>query len=71
MKNIIFNFPLLKKLFQEFIDYRWILAFIVIPAIIFIWDINIEYFWLILYYITFIFLVVSGFFKFVKDKTKS
>jgi hypothetical protein len=57
------------SIFQEFIGWKWFSAFLFIPTIIFIWDINIQYFWLILYYISYLFIVVTGFIKFAKDKS--
>ena len=55
-------------LFQEFIGWKWFSAFLFIPTIIFIWDINIDYEWLFSYYIFFLFLIITGFVKFIREK---
>ena len=69
MKRYIQGNPILQRLnelFSEFIGWKWFAAFLIIPTLIFICDINIEYFWLILYYISFISIVAIGFIQFVK-----
>jgi hypothetical protein len=73
MKRYIQENPILQRLnelFSEFIGWKWFAAFLIIPTVIFIWDINIEYFWLILYYVSFLFIVGTGFIQFVKSKSK-
>jgi hypothetical protein len=73
MKRYIQENPILQRLnelFSEFIGWKWFAAFLIIPTVIFIWDINIEYFWLILYYVSFLFIVGTGFIQCVKSKSK-
>lgn len=62
------NFETFKNLFNEFIDWRWIAAFLIIPTIYFILDIYIDYGWMITYYLIFITLIFTGFINFVKNK---
>lgn len=59
------------QIIKNFIDWRWVLAFIIIPTIIFIWDINIDYGWIAAYYIVLIVLIISGIAKYSIDKNKN
>jgi hypothetical protein len=58
------------QIIKDFIDWRWVAAFLIIPTIIFIWDINIDYGWIAAYYIVFIVLIVSGIAKYAIDKNR-
>lgn len=65
---MIKKFKYYKKLFLEFIDLRWIAIFLLFPTLIFMLDVYIDYGWIITYYVIFIFLIVSGYIKFIKDE---
>ena len=58
-------------LLDEFIPLKWIGIFLLIPSLIFIVDIYIDYGWIITYYVIFTILMVTGFIRFIKLKKNS
>jgi len=61
----------LKKLLTDFIDWRWVGVFLLIPTLVIIIDENIMDTWIFIFYVIFAILIVSGFVKYIYDKRKS
>jgi hypothetical protein len=57
-------------LLDEFIPLKWIGIFLLIPTIIFIFDINIMETWIVTYYVIFTVLMITGFIRFIQLKKK-
>ena len=56
------------KLLEEFIDWRWVAAMVLLPTFIFILDDKIMETWIITFYVIVFVLLLTGFIRFVQLK---